>query len=87
MQKKVTLRSLDKKIDKVSDTVETLAGAVKRGFDATASKTDVEELKTDVAEVKDRLHRVENILVGGITNRVEDLEDDVRILKTRAGIR
>jgi len=66
---------------------------IKRGFDETATKQDVEEirselseLKGDIADLKKDVTRIENILVGGLSRRVERLEDDMRLVKTKARI-
>ncbi|OHA29505.1 MAG: hypothetical protein A3B08_01675 [Candidatus Taylorbacteria bacterium RIFCSPLOWO2_01_FULL_43_44] len=65
-------------------TLERLAEMVAHRFEQTAGK---EELVTFEKGVTDRFNRIENILAGGLSNRVEHLEDSVRMLKTKIGIR
>ena len=79
MTKKTTLETLDKKIDKVSDFVEALAVSVKHGFDETAKKSDLEETNR-------RLGRIE-ASISGYDNRLDRFVDDMRLVKTKVGLR
>lgn len=76
---------------KQAATIDTLARMVKEGFDRTAAKSELAEVKRDMDQrfdhMNDRFDRVENILYGGLSNRLEKLEDEVRVLKTKAEMR
>ncbi len=64
-------------------TIEDLAVMVKRGFDETAKKADVE---TQFDEMGKRLDRIENILIAGHDRRLYNAEDDIRVIKTKVRI-
>lgn len=65
-------------------TIEDLAVMVQRGFEETASKTEINEGFKDVNDrlnaIDQRLDRIENILIAGHDRRIEKLEDSVRQL-------
>ncbi len=73
----------EEKIDRLAAATEkgfeNMAIMVQRGFEETASKSDLEavrlELKSGIGEVKIRLDRIENILLRDHNNRIERLED------------
>ena len=65
-------------------TLETLAGMVKRGFDETAKKTEV-DARFDGIEKE--LQRIENIVIRAHDNRITALEDNMRLVKTKLGVR
>lgn len=67
-------------------TIDDLAVMVKRGFDETAKQVDLDELKEDVGELRKQVNRVE-VRIGGYDNRLDHVVDDVRLLKTKAGLR
>ncbi len=52
--KKVTLNTVDKKIDTLITTVDNLAIATKRGFDNTVSKEEFGEFKDEMTEFKQK---------------------------------
>lgn len=79
-------------------TIDDLAIMVQKGFNETASKTDMNvrfeviDARFDAVDarfdkVDERLDRIENILIRAHDDRLDRLEDSVRILKTKAGIR
>lgn len=87
-------------------TIEDLAIMVKRGFDETAKKVDVDarfekiEARLDKTATKDDIVRLEKEItkldqnishIGylpiGIERRLDRVEDDLRIVKTKVGIR
>lgn len=63
---------------------------VKRGFDSTASKEDMnagfKEVTANFKEVNERLGRIESTVTGH-GNRIDRVVDDVRLLKTKVGMR
>ncbi|MEK7208015.1 MAG: hypothetical protein AAB699_00525 [Patescibacteria group bacterium] len=87
-----------------SITIEVLAGMVKRGFDETARKADMDArfdaVDKELASVKSDIKRLEkeiadlredmafvNKLPASLERRVERMEDDLRLIKTKIGIR
>ncbi|MBI3075207.1 MAG: hypothetical protein HYY92_03295 [Parcubacteria group bacterium] len=71
--------SVDAKFDAVDARFDELAAMTARGFEETATKSELEEvrleLKGEIGEVKMRLDRMENILLRDHDNRIERLED------------
>lgn len=74
-------------------TVDELAIMVQRGFEDTASKTDTAS-KADIARIDSRLSgidvrldRIENLLLRGHDNRIELLEDKMRMVQTALACR
>ena len=67
-------------------TIDGLAIMVQRGFESTALKIDMDEGFVRVDKRLDiidkRLDRNENILIRAHENRIERLEDELRIVKT-----
>lgn len=72
-------------------TIEDLAGMTQRGFEGVDKRFEgvdkrfaqadskIESFRT---EVNQRFDHIENLLIRAHENRIEKLEDDVRILKT-----
>ncbi len=87
MAKSITFKSLDTKFDKLTDTVEKLAISVKHGFDETAKQVDLDALTKDVAELGTKVTRIKNVLIGGQDRRLYKIEDDIRVIKTKVGIK
>lgn len=54
-------------------TIDDLAGMVKRGFDETAKKRDLDLLKIDVDGIKKRVESIDE-RVKNINERVENIE-------------
>lgn len=82
---KSTQQFINKKIDH-------LAGMVAKGFENTATKKDVSGLETRLDGIDKRLDgidvrldHIENLLIRAHENRIERLEDKVRILETALG--
>lgn len=71
--------------EKITAEIGDLAMMTARGFEKTATKLELEEVKTDLIEIKVRLDRIENLLIRDIGNRVEKLEDRVRVIETATG--
>lgn len=78
-------------------TIDDLAVMIKRGFDDTVTKADLQavkkELKEDIsrlereiAELRDDVSRL-TPLPAGIERRLDRVEDDMRLVKTKVGIR
>ena len=63
---------------------------VNQGFEETAKKVDVNARFNAVDKrfdkVEERLDRIENILLRAHDNRLDRLEDAVRVIKTKVGI-
>lgn len=72
-------------------TIDDLAGMVKRGFDETAKKTEMNARFEAVDErfdgIDKRLDRIENLLIRAHDNRITELEDSMRLVKTKLGVR
>lgn len=70
--------------------IEELAAMVKSGFDATASREDMDAgfkgVTASFKEVNERLDRIESTVTGH-GNRIDRIVDDVRLLKTKVGMR
>ncbi len=86
-----------KKVKKSEITIDDLAVMVSRGFENTTTKQDLSGLKEEMNErfdnvdirlqkIDGRLDHIEHHLIFGHTNRLEYLEDAVRLLKTKAGV-
>jgi|GEM_PF-5924464 hypothetical protein len=72
-------------------TLEKLAAIVKRGFDETAKKADMdarfdEKLKNTKEELQSDIAGISRI-PEGLGRRVDRTEDDIRLIKTNAGMR
>ncbi|MDO8594334.1 MAG: hypothetical protein Q7R93_02355 [bacterium] len=65
-------------------SIDDLAGMVKRGFDETAKKT---EMEAGFEAVNKRLDHIENLLIRAHDNRITALEDSMRLVKTKLGVR
>ncbi len=63
-------------------TIEDLAAMVKKGFDETAKKVDIERLEKKIDEVD---IKVENLghKVNQIDRRLFSIEEDVAVIKTK----
>ncbi|HEY4508406.1 MAG TPA: hypothetical protein VJJ55_01990 [Candidatus Paceibacterota bacterium] len=95
-------------------TIDELAGMIKCGFDATATKADIIRLdgdivglkkdvyilKQDIAALKVDIARLEkeiaelrqdilhvNRLPSVVVRRIDRMEDDIRLIKTKVGMR
>ena len=66
-------------------TIEKLATMVKNGFDDARERVDesFDKMQSEFEEIKDRLIKVENGHIG----RIQRLEDDMRIVKTKVGVK
>jgi len=69
---------------RTDEKIDNLAIMTQRGFAETNGKIDgvKEELNAFHEEVNDRFDNVKNILYRAHDNRIEKIEDDVRMLKT-----
>jgi len=63
-------------------TIEDLAAMVKKGFDKTAQKSDIERLEKKVETVDSRLVNLEH-KVEQIDRRLFSIEEDVAEIKTK----
>ncbi|MEK7169683.1 MAG: hypothetical protein AAB767_00150 [Patescibacteria group bacterium] len=68
-------------------TIDDLAVMVKKGFDETAKRVNLDALTKDVAELSTKVTRIENILIRAHDNRIYKVEDDIRLIKTKVGIK
>lgn len=75
----ITLRYSTLMAEKI--TIENLAGMIARWFAETAKKADM-DARFD--KVDQRLHRIENHLLADHKRRIEQLEAEVKELRTRA---
>lgn len=69
----------------INKKIDGLASMVARGFEHTATKKDISEVRTRLDGIDDRLDRIENLLIRAHENRIERLEDKVRVLETALG--
>jgi archaellum component FlaC len=75
-----------RKIKKIKNiTLDNLARMVAKGFEETATKTNLKELEKEMnnrfGEVNLRLERIEKILFWEYKERIERLEDQVKELQ------
>ncbi|MBI5004833.1 MAG: hypothetical protein HZC04_01445 [Candidatus Lloydbacteria bacterium] len=79
----VTVNNLTATVNDLAMTIEELVQMTQRGFEdiiaKMATKADVNK-RFDVIDT--RLDRIEYLLVGGLSNRLEMLEDKMRIVQT-----
>ena len=68
-------------------TIDDLAVMVKKGFDETEKRVNLDALTKDVAELSTKVTRIENILIRAHDNRIYKVEDDIRLIKTKVGIK
>lgn len=78
------LDSLEKICLATNEALESLAISVKEGFDQMVTK---DEFHQAMDGVNRRLDVIENISIGGHERRIENLEDRVRVIETKAKIR
>ena len=93
---------IDQKFEKIENLIGGLVIMVNENFDRMVTKTDLENLARSTADtfaqmnkkfddhmlqIDHRFDIIENISIGGHERRIENLEDDVRALKTKTGIK
>jgi len=61
--------------------MEELAGMVKRGFDETAKKRDLDLLKVDVHDIKERVENIEKLMLKQHSFQIQVLEKRVKRLE------
>ncbi len=61
--------------------MEELAGMVKRGFDETAKKRDLDLLKVDVHDIKERVENIEKLMLKQHGFQIQVLEKRVKRLE------
>ncbi len=66
------------------DKIDALALAIGRGFDEVHRKLD--DIRGDVRESISRIDHLK-LQTGGLSGRVEVLEDTIRVIKTKLEIR
>jgi hypothetical protein len=66
-------------------TIDELARITKGGFDAVDKRFDMVDKRLDAVDY--RLDRIENLLIRAHENRIEKLEDNMRLVKTKLSIR
>jgi len=70
-------------------TTDDLARMVQKGFDGVDKKLEKTATKEDLAsteaKLETRLDGIENLLLRALENRIERLEDDMRVVKTTLG--
>jgi hypothetical protein len=64
-------------------TIEGLAAMIKRGFDEVHKSMATQD---DVSEIRAQLDRIE-MHAGGLDNRVSALEDQMRVIRTKLGVK
>ncbi len=87
------------KENKIIELIDNLAGMMKRGFDAVDRRLDgidrrlegvetrLNEVESGLGEIKHELEALTNVRFGGHENRICNLEDDMRVVKTKVGIK
>lgn len=82
------LSKLDKTVATKTD-LENLARSTADNFAEMDEKFETHTLHMDhrFDQMDDRFDKIENISIGGHERRIENLEDDVRTLKTKTGIK
>lgn len=66
---------------KKNATIEDLAAMVKRGFDETAKKRDVDLLKVDVHDIKERVENIEKLMLKQHGFQIQELWRHVKRLE------
>ena|SRR3989338_7579576 len=92
--------ALDKKIEVgfanlsvlIDRSIESLAISIKNNFDRIDERFEqvdrqFEQVDERFDQMDKRFDRIENVSMGGHERRIENLEDDVRIVKTKIGLR
>lgn len=74
---------VDRKIDELAVLVQS---GFKEIIETKADKRDLEETDKKIEKIDYRLDVIEYKLVGGQGRRIERLEDDIRIVKTKIGL-
>lgn len=76
-------------MSKKETTIDDLAGMVQKGFvgvdkrfDDMATKDDLTEVNTRLDGIDTRLEHIENMLLRAHENRLEKLEDKMRVVET-----
>lgn len=59
-------------------TTDDLAVMVKKGFDETAKKRDLDLLRVDVHDIKERVENIEHLLLKQHSFKIQDLEKRMR---------
>ena len=67
-------------INELAATVDNLAVMVAKGFERVDARFDGIDKRLD--KVDTRLDHIENLLIRGLENRTDKIEDDIRVLKT-----
>jgi|CXWK01.1.fsa_nt_gi hypothetical protein len=72
--------------------LDDLAISVKNGFDRVDERfaqIDVrfEQIDARFDQMDRRLDRIENVSVGNHERRIENIEDDIRLIKTKVGLK
>lgn len=62
-------------------TIDDLAGMVKRGFDETAKKQELDLVKRDVHTIKERIENIEKILLKQHSSQIQRLEKRLKRLE------
>lgn len=85
----------DKIAEKIDSKIDDLAGMIKRGFDETATKAELNSFKTVVAEKFDHMHARLSAIESGVEEiqkhfiyryEFEDLMARVKYLETKLGV-
>ena len=76
---------------KMESLIDNLAISVKNGFDQMVTKEEFEERMAGVDarfdQMDRRFDRIENVSIGGHERRLDNIEDDIRLIKTKVGLR
>lgn len=67
-------------------TIDDLAQMVAKGFDGVDKRFDDVASKDDIKRLDTRLDHIENLLIRAHDNRIEKLEDKMRIVETAIGM-
>ena len=75
-----------KKKKTTEEMIEGLAVMVQKGFAETASKDQFREVKSEIKELREQIERLDFRLTGW-GQRIEILEDKVRMLSVKVGLK
>lgn len=89
--------SLEKRFDSLENKMEagfadiraTIANSITDAIDGLAImlKKNFDQIDERFNQIDDRFDRIENVSIGGHERRIENLEDDMRTLKTKISLK
>lgn len=95
----IKIGSLDKRVSSLEKKFDSLENKVEAGFAdmrtlitdsidglAIMFKENFDHIDKRFNQIDDRFDRIENVSIGGHERRIENLEDDIRSIKTKIGL-